>query len=387
MISSRNYTGIRDDFPELMTGVRYFDNAATSLKPVSVIKALNLYYYAQNANPHGGIHKLSAEAGQMVEKTRQRVADYLGVPSDEIVFTHGATESLNMIANGLLNMFSPEDEVIYTRLEHHSNLLPWRMNWKNHKILECDKNGKLADISELINERTKVLAISAESNVLGAIPNFYETIKKAKEAGLIIVVDATQAIVHQKLDFTDADFVAFSAHKIYGPMGVGVLWGRKDLLKRLRPMIFGGGAINSVTDNSIELAELPHCLEAGTPNAGGIIALEKAFDYLTDENFKRMEELGKILHEKMREIPEVKIYSQVGPLMSFNIEGVHPHDVAAILDSEKFAIRAGYHCAQPLLDKLEIGPCCRASLAFYNDEREIDEFVEIIKTVRSRMGL
>ena len=170
-------------------------------------------------------------------------------------------------------------------------------------------------------------------------------------------------------------------------MGVGIMYGREELLENFQPLLFGGGMISSVGDDYLDLAELPHRLEAGTPNAEGIIALEKAFDYLTEENFEHERELGKLIHEKMREVSNVKVYSQAGTLMSFNIEGVHPHDVAAILDSEKYAIRAGYHCAQPLLDKLEIGPCCRASLAFYNSEEEIENFVEIIKTVRQRMGL
>lgn len=387
MTLSKKYTTIRDDFPQLMAGVKYFDNAATSLKPYSVIKAVNEYYYRQNANPHGGIHRLSAEAGESVQKTRQRVADYLGVASDEVVFTHGATEGLNMIAHGLIASLAPDDEVIVTRLEHHSNLLPWTQNWQNCKILECDASGTLADISDLINEHTKVLAISAESNVLGKVPNFYETIAKAKAAGLIVVADTTQAIVHQKLDLANMDFLAFSAHKMYGPMGVGVLWGKKELLEKLSPLLYGGGMVASVEDDKLELLDLPHRLEAGTPNAEGIIAFEKSFDYLTEENFAREQELSQLLHAKLREIPEVTVYSQVGPLASFNIEGVHPHDVASILDSEKFAIRAGYHCAQPLLDKLGIGPCCRASICFYNSEDEIEQFIEIIKTVRSRMGL
>ena len=378
---------IKDDFPQLMTGIKYFDNAATSLKPFSVIKDVTNYYYRLNANPHGGIHKLSAEASELISKTRQRVADYLGVQQKEIIFTHGATEGLNIIAHGLISRLSPDDEIICTRLEHHSNLLPWNQNWKNCRILECSLDGILYDIDQLINEHTKILTITAASNVLGNISNLYETIEKAKRAGLIVVVDAAQAIAHQKIDMTNVDFLAFSGHKIYGPMGVGILYGKRELLENLPPLLFGGGMISSVEDNKLDLAELPHRLEAGTPNAEGIIALEKAFDYLTEENFEREQELGKILHAKMREIPNVKVYSQVGPLMSFNVEGVHPHDVAAILDSEKFAIRAGYHCAQPLLDKLEIGPCCRASLAFYNSEEEIDDFVEVIKTVRQRMGL
>ncbi len=378
---------IKDDFPQLMTGIKYFDNAATSLKPFSVIKDVTNYYYRLNSNPHDGIHRTSAEVSELISKTRQRVADYLGVQQKEIIFTHGATESLNIIAHGLISRLAPDDEVIVTRLEHHSNLLPWNQNWKNCRILECSLDGILYDIDQLINEHTKILTITAESNVLGNISNFYETIEKAKRAGLIVVVDAAQAIVHQKIDMTNVDFLAFSGHKIYGPMGVGILYGKRELLENLPPLLFGGGMISSVEDNKLDLAELPHRLEAGTPNAEGIIALEKAFDYLTEENFEHEQELGKILHAKMREIPNVKVYSQVGPLMSFNVEGVHPHDVAAILDSEKFAIRAGYHCAQPLLDKLEIGPCCRASLAFYNSEEEIDDFVEVIKTVRQRMGL
>lgn len=378
---------MREDFPQLQTGINYFDNAATSLKPLSVIEAMDNFYRAQNANSRRGLYKLSAEVDQKIEAARAKVANYLGAHSDEIIFTHGATEGLNIVAQGLCSQLNDNDEVIVTRLEHHSNLLPWRQHCKHIKVLECSRNGKLADISELITPQTKILTISAESNVLGEIPNFEETICKAKTAGLTVVVDAAQAIAHHKLSLDNIDFLAFSGHKMYGSMGVGVLHGKRELLEKLPPLFYGGEMVDEVHDSSLELAELPFRFEAGTQNLAGILSLNEAFEYLTPENFKKEQKLAALLRMELTKIPEVELYGQSGTIISFNITDVHPHDVATILDCENFAIRAGYHCAQPLLEKLEIGPCCRASLSFYNSEAEVKEFARIIKTIRARMGL
>jgi cysteine desulfurase/selenocysteine lyase len=378
---------MREDFPQLQTGIRYFDNAVTSLKPLSVIEATDNFYRTQNANSRRGLYKLSAEVDQKIEAARAKIANYLGTNPDEIIFTHGATEGLNILANGLCDQLGENDEIIVTRLEHHSNLLPWRQHCKHVKILECGRNGNLADISDMITPRTKILAISAESNVLGEISNFEDTIRKAKAAGLTVVVDAAQAIAHRKLSLENIDFLAFSGHKMYGPMGVGVLRGKRELLQKLPPLFYGGEMVDEVHDGSLELAAPPFRFEAGTQNLAGIIGLEKAFDYLTPENFKKEQKLATLLREELAKIPEVELYGQSGTIVSFNIIDVHPHDVATILDCENFAIRAGYHCAQPLLEKLKIGPCCRASLSFYNNESEIEDFIKLTKTIRTRMGL
>lgn len=372
----------RKQFPQISDEAIYFDNAATTLKPQCVIDALSHYYKKLNANPHRGLYSLAVAATEQYERDRKTVAQFIGTEADEIVFTRGATESLNMLAIGLPSEF----DVVVAQSEHHSNLLPWQQHHKT--TIWPIKNGMLdfGELQRVLDKKTRVVAFSPYSNVLGKIIADDELvciINFLHKRDITVVIDATQWIAHERIDVRkfDMDFLAFSAHKIYGPMGVGVLYGKRGILSSLKPSYYGGEMVNDVSLNKITLADVPERFEAGTMNPAGAYALAEAIRFL--ENYDEPKFIAK---ELLAKVPHLQIYSHDGPILSFNIEGVHPHDTAQFLADNGIAVRAGYHCAQPLLDSLGIGPCVRASLGIYNTQAEIDHFVKVLNKVRKAMG-
>lgn len=383
----------------------YFDNAATTQKPEVVIETLRDYYQHSNANPLRGLYKLSIDSTRRYEAARHTVAQFLGAASDkEIIFTRNSTESLNLIAYtyGLDNI-REGDEIVITVMEHHSNMLPWQMVAKRkHAILKYIypmKDGTITkeEYESKITEKTKILAVGHISNVLGVENPVKELIAYAHSKGAIVVVDGAQGAAHVAVNVQemDADFYVFSGHKIMSPMGIGVLYGKQQLLEEMPPFLRGGEMIDPVTEQDCVYAPLPEKFEAGTPNVGGAVALEAAIHYLQkvgyDEIGSREESLTRQLLEGMKQIPEVEVYGPVEAsrhhgVVSFNIKDVHPHDVSSILDTENIAIRAGHHCAQPLMKFLGIDSCCRASLSFYNTKEEVEHFLSALKNIRGWLG-
>ncbi len=382
----------------------YFDNAATTQRPKCVIEAVERFYEHNNANPLRGLYSLSGRATEDYENARHTVAKFINANDCEIVFTRNASESLNLVAYtwGLDNI-KKDDEIVLSIMEHHSNILPWQMlcQKKGARLvfMECNKEtGELPE-SEFnkINERTKLVAITQVSNVLGVANPVKEIAKKAHSVGAVCVVDGAQSTPHIKVDVQDidADFFAFSGHKLCGPMGIGVLYGKKRLLENMSPFMRGGEMIEYVTRESATWAELPHKFEAGTVNASGAVGLAAAIDYVSSIGLKKIAEhdknLSSILMSKMQAVPHIKIYGSPNPekhcgIITFTIDGVHPHDIASVLDTESIAIRAGHHCAQPLGEYLKVPATARASLYFYNDEQDIELFINALSKVRSWMG-
>ena len=402
-MSSRDY---RKDFPLLLNEKTiYLDNAATSQKPACVIEAERDYYLKSNANPLRGFYPLSIAATQIYEDSRKTVQKFINASSDkEIIFTRNTTESLNLVAYsyGLANLCK-NDEIVISVMEHHSNMLPWRMvaqkTGATLKYLFCEQDGSITDenLDEVITDRTRLFAIGQVSNVLGRLNPVDKIIEKVHAVGGIVVVDAAQSAPHMAIDVKkmDVDFLAFSGHKLLGPMGIGVLYGKRDLLEEMEPFMSGGEMIDSVRLKSVVYAQLPHKFEAGTVNAGGAAGLAAAIDYIESIGFDSIEEkeydLTKRAIEGIQKIPHVHILGSKDPadhhgIVSFTIEDVHPHDVSSILEADGIDVRAGHHCAQPLLEHLGVGSATRASIMFYNTEEEIDALVESIASVRQRMG-
>ena len=402
-MSSRDY---RTDFPLLLNEKTiYLDNAATSQKPACVIEAERDYYLKSNANPLRGFYPLSIEATQIYENSRKTVQKFINASSDkEIIFTRNTTESLNLVAYsyGLANLCK-NDEIVISVMEHHSNMLPWRMvaqkTGATLKYLFCEQDGSITDenLDEVITDKTRLFAIGQVSNVLGRLNPVDKIIEKVHAVGGIVVVDAAQSAPHMAIDVKkmDVDFLAFSGHKLLGPMGIGVLYGKRDLLEEMEPFMSGGEMIDSVRLESVVYAQLPHKFEAGTVNAGGAAGLAAAIDYIESIGFDSIEEkeydLTKRAIEGIQKIPHVHILGSKDPadhhgIVSFTIEDVHPHDVSSILEADGIDVRAGHHCAQPLLEHLGAGSATRASIMFYNTEEEIDALVESIASVRQRMG-
>lgn len=385
-------------------GIIYFDNAATTQRPECVINAINNFYKKNNANPLRGLYNLSERATEDYENARHTVARFINAKDCEIIFTRNASESLNLIAYtwGMKNINSG-DEIVISISEHHSNILPWQMvcQAKGAKLIfmECDKNTAELSENELnkITERTKLVAIGHVSNVLGITNPVKEIAKRAHKVGAICVVDGAQSVPHIKVDVADidADFLSFSGHKICGPMGIGILYGKKELLEEMPPFLRGGEMIEYVTRDSATWAELPHKFEAGTVNASGAIGLASAINYIKNIGFENItnhdNNLTAILMDEMQKIPHINIIGSKDPLkhcgiVTFTIDGVHPHDIASVLDTEKIAIRAGHHCAQPLGAYLNVPATARASLYIYNTEEEVYTFAEKLKNVRKWMG-
>ena len=402
---------IREDFPILSRNVRgkslvYLDSGATSQKPASVIQAMTDYYSSYNANVHRGVYWLSQEASEKYEAVRGKVGHFIGVTDErEIIFTSGTTESINLVAStwGRTNI-QAGDDVIVTRLEHHSNFVPWQALAKergaNFKIVELTSDYRI-DLDSLKNNlagKPKILAISLMSNALGTITPIREIATLAKNAGAVVVVDAAQAAAHLPLDIKQLgpiDFLAFSSHKLCGPTGFGILWGRHELLDKMPPYQYGGDMILRVEDHETRWNELPLKFEAGTPNIAGAIGFGAALDYLTEIGMEKIQaheiEIGQYALKKLQTVKDLKIIGPVtnenrGSLFSFVLGDVHPHDIATFLDSEGIAVRAGHHCVQHLNQKLGITATTRASFSFYNNLGELDHLVEALNKTRTFFG-
>ena len=388
---------IRKDFPILKIKVNgkplvYLDNAATSQKPKQVIAALIDFYEHYNANIHRSIHKLGEEATLAYENAHKKVADFINADPEEIIFTKGTTESLNLLAYSLTEELKPKDEIIITQMEHHSNLVPWQQiaKKKNLKLnfVEFDKKGKLRleQFDTLLNKKTRIVSIVHASNTLGTVNPVEEIAKTVKEkSNAYFIVDAAQSVPHMPIDVKkmNCDFLAFSGHKMLAPTGIGVLYGKKELLEKMQPFQYGGGMIKEDT----KFNDIPWKFEAGTPNIAQGIGLAAAIDYLNKAGMKNImnhgKELANYCYEKLSEIDEVEIY---GPkercaLVSFNVKNVHAHDTATILDGEGIAVRAGHHCTMPLHSVLGIAASTRASFYLYNTKEEIDKLAEAIHKV------
>ena len=398
---------VRQDFP-LLRGYQeaYLDNAATAQRPQCVLDAMKHFYENDNANPLRGFYPLSLRATEQYENARKRVREFIGAANaNEVIFTRNTTESLNLVAYsyGLSNL-KPGDEVAVSILEHHSNMLPWQMVCRSTgatlRYMDCEIDGTLTDetIETVINPHTKIVAVTHVSNVLGCVSPVEKIVKRAHEMGAVVVLDGAQSTPHMPVDVKklDVDFLAFSGHKLMGPMGIGVLWGRMELLDQMPPFLTGGEMIESVTRDGAVYAEVPHKFEAGTVNAGGAVGLAAAIDYIESIGFPAMEAQEHKLvcgaMEGIAQIPHVHILGSTDPanhkgIVNFIVDGVHPHDVAEILESDGVNVRSGHHCAQPLLQHLGCRSSTRASFMFYNTEEEVERLVESLKNVRGRMGL
>ena len=399
------------DFPLLgqkMNGkqITYLDNGATTQKPEQMIEALCHYYGGCNANPHRGAYALSVEATEIYEKARVRTAQFIhAARPEEIIFTKNATEALNLVAYsyGMTNVHEG-DEILISIAEHHSNLVPWQHVAKatgarlRYIYLEDDGNLSEEDIEKKITERTKLVAVTQISNVLGLKNDIRRIVKKAHAVGAAALVDGSQSVAHMAVNVQDldADFFAFSGHKMLSPMGIGVLYGKYDILDAMPPFLMGGDMIDSVEEQDTTWAELPAKFEAGTQNVGGAAGLTAAIDYLESLTFDRVEAIEKDLVgyalPKLRALPYIELYgcdsrrpNKTG-IIAFNVRDVHPHDVASILDSFGVAIRAGHHCAQPLHRYLGQNASCRASFYFYNTRADVDRWIAALQKVRGVLG-
>ena len=386
----------KDDFPILKNrDISYLDSGATTQKPQCVIDAVENYYKMYNANPHRGAYSLSIEATEVYETTRAKIAKFINAENPEqIIFSKNATESLNLLAYsyGLDNLQS-EDEVVLSIMEHHSNLVPWQYVTKKTgstlKYMYINNEYELTreEIEEKITDKTKIVGITHVSNVLGTINNVKEIINYAHSKGAIVIVDASQSIPHMRIDVQDldADFLVFSAHKMLAPLGLGVLYGKKSILDAMRPFIMGGDMIEYVYEQDTTFAMLPNKFEAGTQNVEAVVGLGTAIDYIEKIGYDKIQEAEKEVvsyaREELSKLDFVKMYitpneENHSAVISFNVEGVHPHDVASILDSVGVCVRSGNHCAQPLMRFLNIDSTCRASFYLYNTKEDVDRLVK-----------
>ena len=393
---------IKDDFPILNNkDISYLDSGATTQKPEAVLEAVNEYYRTSNANPHRGAYSLSIEATRLYNESREKVSKFINSENKEqIIFTRNATESLNLIAYSYgLNNLKKEDKIVLSIMEHHSNLVPWQyVSKKTGAILEymyTNQNGELEEdeIKSKIVPGTKIVGITHVSNVLGTINPVKEIIQRAHSVGAIVIVDASQSVPHMKVDVKDldADFLVFSGHKMLAPLGIGVLYGKKELLEKMPPFLFGGDMIEYVYEQETSFAELPNKFEAGTQNVGGAVGLAKAIDYLEnigmDNVEKHEKELIKYALERLSMLDFLSVYGpkeieKHASVISFNINGIHPHDVASILDSQNVCVRSGNHCAQPLLRFMGIDSTLRASFYIYNDKNDVDKLINALLKAR-----
>ncbi len=393
---------IKDDFTILNNkDISYLDSGATTQKPEAVLEAVNEYYRTSNANPHRGAYSLSIEATRLYDESREKVSKFINSENKEqIIFTRNATESLNLIAYSYgLNNLKKEDKIVLSIMEHHSNLVPWQyVSKKTGAILEymyTNQNGELEEdeIKSKIVPGTKIVGITHVSNVLGTINPVKEIIQRAHSVGAIVIVDASQSVPHMKVDVKDldADFLVFSGHKMLAPLGIGVLYGKKELLEKMPPFLFGGDMIEYVYEQETSFAELPNKFEAGTQNVGGAVGLAKAIDYLEnigmDNVEKHEKELIKYALERLSMLDFLSVYGpkeieKHASVISFNINGIHPHDVASILDSQNVCVRSGNHCAQPLLRFMGIDSTLRASFYIYNDKNDVDKLINALLKAR-----
>ena len=406
VVGSKDVADYRKDFPILQNrDTVYIDNAATSQRPQCVIDAENDFYLNHNANPLRGAYPLSVEATDIYENARKKVAKFIGAKEKaEIVFTRNTSESMNLVAYsyGLTNV-KAGDEIVVSIMEHHSNLLPWQMvsraTGAELKFIECEKDASLDlnKVEEVITDKTKIVAITQVSNVLGYENPVEEIAKIAHKHGAVIVVDGAQSTPHMRVDVQklDVDFFAFSGHKLYGPMGIGVLYGKRELLEAMPPFMYGGEMIESVSRYDAKYAELPHKFEAGTVNGAGAAGLAAAIDYVESVGYEYMQQRELALTtralEGMKKIPHINILGSDKPeehtgIIAFTIDNVHPHDVSEVMTADGICVRAGHHCAQPLLQYFGVGSTTRVSFMFYNTEEEVDKFLESLSSVRERMG-
>jgi cysteine desulfurase/selenocysteine lyase len=407
---------VRQDFPIFKRTIRdgkrlvYLDSGATSQKPNSVIEAESNFYRMHNAAVHRGAHQLAEEATDAYEGAREIVAKFLGGSVDEIIFTKGATESLNLLAyafsnGGSANGFNvtSKDRIVVTEMEHHANLIPWQqlakrsgaeLNW-----FEVTPDGRLdlANLTEVITPNTKIVALTHQSNVLGTINPLAAIVARAREVGAVVVLDACQSAPHMPVNVKelDVDFLTFSGHKAVGPTGIGVLWGRAELLKDLPPFLFGGSMIESVTMTDATWAPSPRRHEAGVPNMAQAVGLGAALNYLMqigmDNIYQHEQELGSYLLKRLQEIPDLNLVGPLemndrGAVASFTLGEIHPHDLGQYLDSQGIAVRTGHHCAWPLTRKLGVQATTRASLYLYNDEQDVDALIEGILGAQKYFG-
>lgn len=408
-MSELDVAKIRKDFPIFTRTIRdgkklvYLDSGATSQKPQSVIDAEVNFYAKNNAAAHRGAHQLAEEATEAMESARQIVADFLGGELDEIVFTKSATESLNLLAYSYTSLITKDDSIVVTEMEHHANLIPWQQlaerTGATLKWFEVDTDGRLdlSSIDTVITEDTKIVALTHQSNVLGTINPLEAIVARAHEVGAVVILDACQSVPHMPIKVADLniDFLAFSGHKAVGPTGVGVLWGRSELLEILPPFLFGGSMIETVTMTNATWAPAPRKFEAGVPNMAQIVGLGAAINYLStigmEKIYRHEVKLGAYLIERLSSIEGLRI---VGPrhmelrggTVSFTFGDIHPHDLGQYLDAQGIAVRTGHHCAWPLTRKLGVAATTRASLYFYNDESDVDALVEGIIGAKKYFG-
>lgn len=424
MFLENNMKKTRKDFPVLTSNpsLVYLDSTATSLKPQEVINKLNEYYEQYSANIHRGVYKISEKATEEYEQSRREVAQFINAnTADEVVFTKGTTESINIVANGLVDLLKSGDEIVTSVSEHHSNFVPWQELSKKGftlKLLDINDDGELkfgnnddgkvetvdgrevGSFAKVVTSKTKVLALTYVSNVLGTINPMKDIIAdaRAKNPDIIVLVDAAQAAPHMQLDVydLDADFAAFSAHKMLGPTGLGVLWGKKKLLNQLKPLNFGGDMIESVAIANSTYKEAPHRFEGGTPPIAEVVAFKQALWYLQDlgmENIQKWEhELTEYACKKLQEtfgneiqILGTKDWKKRAGIIAFNFNVYHPHDVAQILDEYNVAVRSGHHCAEVLHTRLCINASVRASLYFYNTKEDVDALVSALQKVKETL--
>ena len=393
-----NIEQIKKDFPLLENeNITYLDSGATTQKPIQIIKAVEEFYKKYNANPHRGAYLLSVEATEQYENTRTKIAKFINAKHrEEIIFSKNATESLNLIAYSYgLDNLKKDDEVVISIMEHHSNLVPWQKMTKQTgsklNYMYINENYEITDeeIESKITDKTKIVGITHVSNVLGTINNVKKIIKYAHKKGAVVIVDASQSIPHMKIDVQDldADFLVFSGHKMLAPLGIGVLYGKREILNKMTPFLMGGDMIEYVYEQETTFAPLPNKFEAGTQNVEGVIGLGAAIDYIENLGYDKIQEiehevilyarqeLSKLDYLTLYTTPNEENHSSV---ISFNIKGVHPHDVASILDSEGVCVRSGNHCAQPLMRFLGVDSTCRASFYIYNTKDDVDKLVKAL---------
>ncbi len=406
-MSSLDVAAIKADFPIFQKRMRndarlvYLDSGATSQKPAQVLEAERFFYTHHNAAAHRGSHLLAEEASTAYEGARATIAAFIGADSDEVIFTKSATESINLIAYSFSNtqvapfVLTAGDEILVSEMEHHANLIPWQQLAKRTGAVirwfsvTADGRLDLSNIDQLINERTKIVAITHQSNVLGTIPPVALITSKAHAVGAIVVLDACQSVPHFPMNVVelDVDFVAFSGHKMLGPTGVGVLWGRASLLAKMEPFLFGGSMIETVTMEGATWASAPRKFEAGVPNMAQAVGLAAAIDYLTNIGMSKIHqhetELTQYALDTLQTIKGLNIFGPLdtidrGGVISFALEGIHPHDAGQVLDQYGVAVRTGHHCAWPLMRKYGVAGTTRASLYLYNDRSDIDALAEAI---------
>ena len=397
---------IRNDFPIFRDhpSLVYLDNAATTQKPSCVIEAVRRFYETENANPLRGLYDLAQRATAAYEESREAVAGFIGAASpEEIIFTRNASESLNLVAYSYGTFLKEGDEILISVMEHHSNLIPWQQLAERSgaflKFLECDAEGRITEkaFRAALTPKTRIVSMTQISNVLGVRSDIKTFVRLAHEAGAIFVCDGAQSVPHIPVNVRDldVDFLAFSGHKMLAPMGIGVLYGKKALLEKMPPFLTGGEMIEYVTREDATWAELPHKFEAGTVNAAGAVGLRAAIEYYNRTGFdaivKREKTLGELAFDALSSIPHLHIMGsnqakEHNGIFSFTLDGVHPHDIAEILNADGVCIRAGHHCAQVLMQHMKTPSTVRASLAFYNREEDIERLAQSLKTVRRRMG-